>query len=68
LDQVRLKEVITKADISKDGVLAAATSRKLDKAGYRLHEDAVGIAETAELRASSLWRASSPSRRRPAVW
>ena len=50
LDQVRLKEVITKADISKDGVLAAATSRKLDKAGYRLHEDAVGIVETAELR------------------
>ena len=50
LDQVRLKEVITKADISKDGVLAAATSRKLDKAGYRLHEDAIGFAETAELR------------------
>ena len=39
LDQVRLKEIITKADISRDGILAAATSRKLDKAGYRLHEE-----------------------------
>ena len=36
IDQVKIKEVVTKADISRDGILAASTSRKLDKAGYRL--------------------------------
>ena len=39
IDQVKIKEVVTKADISRDGILAASTSRKLDKAGYRLHDD-----------------------------
>ena len=43
MDQVRLKEIVTKAEISREGVLAASTSRKLDKAGYRLHEEVVGL-------------------------
>ena len=33
IEQVKLKEIVTKADISRDGVLAASTSRKLDKSG-----------------------------------
>ncbi|CAL1170400.1 unnamed protein product [Cladocopium goreaui] len=41
IERIKLKEVVTKADISRDGVLAASTSRKLDKAGYRLFEERV---------------------------
>ena len=39
IEQIRLKDVVTKADISKDGILAAATSRRLDKSGYKLYEE-----------------------------
>ena len=41
IERIKLKEVVAKADISRDGVLAASTSRKLDKAGYRLFEERV---------------------------
>ena len=36
LEPVKVKEIITKVDINKDGVLAASSSRKLDKGGYSL--------------------------------
>ena len=39
IEQIRLKEAVAKVDISRDGILGAASSRKLDKAGYRLHEE-----------------------------
>eukprot|EP00435_Cladocopium_sp_Y103_P030926 s3758_g7.t1 len=41
IERIKLKEVVTKADISRDGVLGASASRKLDKAGYRLFEERV---------------------------
>ena len=35
-----MKEIISKVNINKDGVLAAASARKLDKRGYVLQERA----------------------------
>ena len=48
IDQVKLKEVVTKADINRDGVLAASTSRKLDKAGYKLLEERASFLDFRE--------------------
>ena len=38
IETVSVKEVITKVDLNRDGVLAASSARKLDKAGYSLEE------------------------------
>ena len=38
IETVSVKEVITKVDLNRDGVLAASSARKLDKAGYLLQE------------------------------
>ena len=40
VEPVTVKEIISKVDINKDGVLAAASVRKLDKGGYVLQERA----------------------------
>ena len=44
LETVSVKEVITKVDLNKDGVLAASSARKLDKAGYSLQERTAVVA------------------------
>ena len=52
IEQIRLKEVATKVDISREGVLGAASSRKLDKSGYRLfEEEGVAVLAAAKERA-----------------
>ena len=38
IETVSVKEVFTKVDLNRDGVLAASSARKLDKAGYLLQE------------------------------
>ena len=38
IESVTVKEIISKVDINKDGILAAASARKLDKEGYVLQE------------------------------
>ena len=38
IETVSVKEVVTKVDLNRDGVLAASSARKLDKAGYSLQE------------------------------
>ena len=43
LEPVAIREIICKVDLSKDGALAAASSRKLDKGGYSL-KDALCVA------------------------
>ena len=35
-ESVTVKDIICKVDINKDGILAAASARKLDKSGYVL--------------------------------
>ena len=40
VESVTVKVIISKVDINKDGVLAAASARKLDKGGYVLQERA----------------------------
>ena len=40
VESVTVKEITSKVDINKDGVLAAASARKLDKGGYVLQERA----------------------------
>ena len=62
IERIKLKEVVTKADISRDGVLAASTSRKLDKAGYRLFE------ERGRLTSGISWVCFWPSCLRPRVF
>ena len=44
---VTVKEIISKVDINKDGVLAAASARKLDKGGYVLQERARAARDSA---------------------
>ena len=51
IETVSVKEVITKVDLNRDGVLAASSARKLDKAGYLLQErTAFGCSERERLR------------------
>ena len=38
VESVTVKEIISKVDINKDGVLAAASAGQLNKGGYVLHE------------------------------
>ena len=38
LEPVSIKEVICKVDLSRDGILAAGSARKLDKGGYSLRD------------------------------
>ena len=40
-ESISVKDVICKVDVNRDGVLAAASARKLDKGGYSLQEPAV---------------------------
>ena len=42
LEPVKVVDIISKVDLNRDGVLAAASSRKLDKGGYHL-QDPVAI-------------------------
>ena len=42
LEPVKVVDIISKVDLNRDGVLAAASSRKLDKGGYHL-QDPVGV-------------------------
>ena len=44
IETVSVKEVITKVDLNRDGVLAASSARKLDKAGYSLQERTAMVA------------------------
>ena len=39
-ESISVKDVICKVDVNRDGVLAAASARKLDKGGYSLQEHA----------------------------
>ena len=39
---MKVVDIISKVDLNRDGVLAAASSRKLDKGGYHL-QDPVGV-------------------------
>ena len=50
LETVSVKEVITKVDLNKDGVLAASSARKLDKAGYSLQERTAVVAPAEGVR------------------
>ena len=50
LETVSVKEVITKVDLNKDGVLAASSARKLDKAGYSLQERTAVVAPAEDVR------------------
>ena len=42
MEPVKVVDIISKVDLNRDGVLAAASSRKLDKGGYHL-QDPVAI-------------------------
>ena len=61
VESVTVKEIISKVDINKDGVLAAASARKLDKGGYVLQERARATRDSAvgflmlNLRAGTSW-------------
>ena len=50
LETVSVKEVITKVDLNKDGVLAASSARKLDKAGYSLQERTAVVTPAEDVR------------------
>ena len=52
-----MKEIISKVDINKDGVLAAASARKLDKGGYVLQERA----RVARDAAGGFWMLNLPA-------
>ena len=39
-ESISVKDVVCKVDVNRDGVLAAASARKLDKGGYSLQEHA----------------------------
>ena len=39
-ESVTIREIISKVDLNRDGVLAAASARKLDKGGYSLQDRA----------------------------
>ena len=58
IETVSVKEVITKVDLNRDGVLAASSARKLDKAGYLLQERTALVAPRAPAEA---WTSRLPS-------
>ena len=49
VETVSVKEVITKVDLNRDGVLAASSARKLDQAGYSLQERTALVAPTRDV-------------------
>ena len=55
-EPVKIKEIICKVDISKDGVLAAASARKLDKGGYALEERVARVERAGPVSAAELCR------------